>query len=123
MRVFNAVGSSEEKYQQFMDISRETGNWKLMHPLEWWKNRRGIRQDTTLPCANLLCSKDAEVGAHVIDLRTGSHVYIVPACIACNNKQDVYYDVDDQYLEECTIIGVQSELIAKSIQRRRNIIR
>ncbi|MBQ9651119.1 MAG: hypothetical protein IJV13_02765 [Prevotella sp.] len=115
--VFNAVGSAEKQYQQFTDVSRETGNEKIMHPLEWWKNRRGIKQDAQLRCANYFCSNPAEVGAHVIDTKTGKHVYIVPTCKSCNNKGDVSYYVTDKHLEECTNIKPQHELIQKSDER------
>lgn len=120
-KVFNAVGSSAEKYQQFSEVSNETGNKKIMRPLEWWKNRRGIKQDEQLRCANYFCSNPAEVGAHVIDTKTGKHVYIVPTCRKCNNRTDFDYFVSDNNLEECTNTPPQQELINKSEDRLNTI--
>lgn len=69
MRVKNANGTSE--------LSCSCGSWE-----NHWVNVKG---EFPKLCQSLLCSKDAEVGAHVIKVGgTDQRRYIVPLCKGCN---------------------------------------
>ena len=68
----------------------------------------------------------ADVGGHVIDLATGTHVYIVPMCSSCNNRKDLSsFSVLRNAAPECTNIGKQYELTQKAsnIRLRKRIKR
>ena len=109
-QVFNADYSSNSPYNTIEGES----------PLQWWKSRKGWASDREVRCCNPGCKEVATDGAHVIDMETGQHVYIIPLCHEHNESVEPI-DVTAGMLEECTNVESQGELIALNKDKYRKL--
>ena len=100
IRVFNAVRSSEGSYRTIEGKS----------PLQWWKSKRDYPEDAKVRCSQMNCNKEATDGSHVIDMKTGQRLYIVPLCHMHNEAENSFF-VSETRLMECTGIERQGELV------------
>lgn len=110
IRVFNADHSSKEPYRTIEGKS----------PIQWWKEMRGLPENKEVNCSCLNCHNAGEDGAHVIDMKTGKHLFIVPLCHTHNESNDDFNVLED-CLEECTDIERQGELINLNSEKHKSI--